>query len=129
MIVLCRAASASCMEWRIGTATGQSGPANAQRDGEPMTASIQLSNGDRLEIDAYREALRLTSAIGGAKIELGLTVARVPAPPTTNPSPNVVPAAEQRHRVTAALYVSTRLPQQDRRYLLSDGGRAPGNRR
>ncbi|WDZ84038.1 hypothetical protein [Micromonospora cathayae] len=82
-----------------------------------MTASIQLSDGDRLEIDAYREALRMTPAIGGARIELGLTVARVPVQPIANPSPNVVPAAEQRHRVTAALYVSTRLPQQDRRYL------------
>ncbi|WP_435586218.1 hypothetical protein [Micromonospora aurantiaca (nom. illeg.)] len=82
-----------------------------------MTASIQLSNGDRLEIDAYREALRMTPAIGGARIELGLTVARVPVQPIANPSPNVVPGAEQRHRVTAALYVSTRLPQQDRRYL------------
>ncbi|RQX13370.1 hypothetical protein DDE19_25865 [Micromonospora ureilytica] len=82
-----------------------------------MTASIQLSDGDRLEIDAYREAVRMTPAIAGARIELGLTVARVPVPPIANPSPNVVPAAEQRHRVTAALYVSTRLPQQDRRYL------------
>ncbi|MFJ6167262.1 hypothetical protein ACIQH6_19230 [Micromonospora orduensis] len=85
-----------------------------------MTGTITLSDQSVLHIDARRHALRLSPGIGGAQIDLGLTVYRQARPPAADLPRSedwpVMPIHE-RLRLSATLYVSTRNAQQDRRYL------------
>lgn len=67
--------------------------------------TIDVGNGDRLDFEPARDALRLTPGVGGAGIELQLKVGRMTE--STNPS---------RYRIAAVLDISRR-SQQGRRRL------------
>ncbi|BCB73629.1 hypothetical protein GCM10022251_65580 [Phytohabitans flavus] len=83
-------------------------------------AWIDFSDKSRLQVDADRHPLQLSPGIGGAQIELSLTTFRL-SPVLVDEAAAMadqrVAPAEERLRVSAALYVSVRNPQQDRRFL------------
>ncbi|MFF0176073.1 hypothetical protein [Micromonospora profundi] len=81
-----------------------------------MTGLITLDDMSVLAIDASRHALRMSPAIGGAQVELGLTIFRQPSARRVSGEWPVKPI-DERLRLSATLHVSTRNGNQDRRYV------------
>lgn len=85
-----------------------------------MTAAITLNDQSMLHIDAGRHALRMSPGIGGAQIDLSLTIYRQAGPPPSDfPQTKGWPVKplDERLRLSATLYMSTRNASQDRRYV------------
>jgi hypothetical protein len=81
-----------------------------------MSASINLAGGDTLQVKAG-ETLRLPPGVGGVRLTLGMDVDRNQVVQLTNGASPPTPPAEVQLRTTGSLFVSMRVPQQDRLYV------------
>lgn len=80
-----------------------------------MSASISLENRDSLQINAT-DKFRLDPGVGGARLTLNATIDRTTMQPSDGEQ-NRTPADQMRLHVTASLFLSPRVPQQDRLYV------------
>lgn len=76
----------------------------------PMMTSIELGNGQRLELEPSRDVLRLIPAVAGAQLELSMRVIASALPAVEQP------AGIERFGLAAAVFVS-RVAHQGRRLL------------